>query len=101
MFARTVTIRLKPDSVAEFNRTIENNILPLLRNQKGFKDEITLVNGTEVVGISLWDKRESAEAYQRTAYSEVQRLLSNLITSTPQVQTYDVTTTTLQKAATG
>src|SRR5437867_685844 len=70
MFARTVTIRVRPESVAEFNRTLENNILPLLRKQKGFKEEITLVNGTEVVGISLWDTRESAEAYQRTAYSE-------------------------------
>ena len=53
MFARTVTIRLRSESVAEFNRTLENNILPLLRNQKGFREEITLVNGTEVVGISL------------------------------------------------
>jgi heme-degrading monooxygenase HmoA len=101
MFARTVTIRLKPESVAEFNRTLENNILPLLRSQQGFKEEITLANGTEVVGISLWDKRESAEAYQRTTYSQVQKLLSNLTSSTPQVQTYEVTLTTLQKAATG
>jgi heme-degrading monooxygenase HmoA len=103
MFARSVTIRLKPESVAEFNRTLENNILPLLRSQQGFREEITLANGTEVVGISLWDKRENAEAYQRNTYSQVQKLLSNLTTSPPQVQTYDVTCTTLQqqKTATG
>ena len=101
MFARTVTIRLKPESVADFNRTMEKDILPLLRNQKGFKEEITLVapNGSEVVGISLWDKRESAEAYQRTAYADVLRLLTNVSASTPQVQTYDVSVSTLQQKA--
>src|ERR1043165_5540291 len=71
---RTVTIRLKAGSVAEFNRTLEKDILPILRSQKGFQNEVTLVNpnGTEVVGISLWDNRESAEAYQRTGYTQVQ-----------------------------
>ena len=99
MFARSVTIRLKPNSVGEFNKTMEKDILPLLRNQKGFKEEITLVapNGSEVVGISLWDKRESAEAYQRTAFAEVQKLLTNVGASTPQVQTYDVSVSTLQQ----
>ena len=103
MFARTVTIRLKPDTVAEFNRTLEKDILPILRNQKGFREEIALVapNGSEVICISLWDKKESAEAYQRTAYSEVQKFLAKVSTATPQVQTYEVSVTTLQKAAEG
>jgi hypothetical protein len=45
----------------------------LLRKQKGFQDEITFVtpNGTEVVGISLWDEKEDAEAYGRRAYPAV------------------------------
>ena len=103
MFARTVTIRLKAGSVAEFNRTLEKDILPILRSQKGFQNEVTLVNpnGTEVVGISLWDNRESAEAYQRTGYTQVQNLLTNVTTSPPQVQTYDVGINTLQKVAAG
>ena len=103
MFARTVTIRLKPDTVAEFNRTMEKDILPILRKQGGFREEIALIapNGSEVIGISLWDKKESAEAYQRTAYPEVQKLLANVSTATPQVQTYEVSVTTLQKVAAG
>jgi Antibiotic biosynthesis monooxygenase. len=103
MFARTVTIRLKPEAVAEFNRTMEKDILPLLRSQKGFREEIALVasNGSEVIGISMWDKREDAEAYQRTTYPQVQKLLAKVSSETPQVQTYDVSVTTLQKAAAG
>ena len=101
MFARTVTIRLKPNFVAEFNTTFEKDILPLLQKQRGFRDEISLVasNGSEAVGISLWDQREDAEAYNRTAYSEVQRLLAKVIEGTPQVQTYEVGTSTIHKAA--
>jgi heme-degrading monooxygenase HmoA len=101
MFARSVTIRLKPNSVAEFNRTMEKDILPLLQKQRGFRDEISLVasNGSEAVGISLWDKREDAEAYNRAAYPEVQKLVAKVSEGTPQVQTYEVGTSTIHKVA--
>ena len=101
MFARSVTIRLKPNFVAEFNTTFEKDILPLLQKQRGFRDEISLVasNGSEAVGISLWDQREDAEAYNRTAYSEVQRFLAKVSEGTPQVQTYEVGSSTFHKAA--
>ena len=100
MFARSVSMRLKPHSVAEFNKALENEILPLLRKQTGFQDELVLVssNGTEAVGISLWDQKDNAEAYHRTTYSEVQKLLSKVIEGTPQVQTYEVSNSTLHKA---
>jgi len=101
MFARSVTVRLKANSVAEFNRTIEKEVLPLLQKQKGFQDEISLVtsNGSEGVGISLWDKKEDAEAYNRTTYPEVQKLLAKVSEGTPQVQTYEVGTSTIHKTA--
>ncbi len=101
MFARSVTIRLKPNGVAEFNKTLEKEILPLLQKQKGFRDEITLVaaNGSEVVGISLWDQKDDAEAYHRATYPEVQKLLSKVSEGTPQVQTYEVSTSTIHKVA--
>ncbi len=49
MFARRVSMQLKPNSVAEFTQRIEKDILPLLRKQKGFQDEITfnVPGGTE------------------------------------------------------
>ena len=101
MFARSVTIRLKPNSVAEFNRTMEKDILPLLQKQKGFRDEISLIasNGSEVLGISLWDQKDTAEAYNRTTYPEVQKLLAKVSEGTPKVQTYEVGTSTIHKTA--
>ncbi len=43
MFARRVYMHLKPNSVVEFTQRLEKDILPLLRKQKGFQDEITFV----------------------------------------------------------
>jgi hypothetical protein len=42
MFARKVSMHLK-GSVPEFTQTLEREVLPLLRKQKGFRDEITFV----------------------------------------------------------
>ena len=101
MFARSVSIRLKPNSVAEFTRLIEDETLSLLRKQKGFKDEITLVasNGTEAVGISLWDEKQNADAYSRDAYPELLKTLGKVVEGTPQVHTYEVTNSTFHKIA--
>jgi len=101
MFARSVTIRLKSNSVSEFNSTMEKDILPLLQKQKGFRDEISLVatNGSEAVGISLWEQKEDAEAYNRTTYPEVQKLLARVSEGAPQVKTYEVGTSTIHKTA--
>ncbi len=101
MFARSVTVHLKPNSVAAFNGTFEKDILPMLQKQKGFQDAISLVasDGSEAVGISLWDQKLDADAYYRTTYSDVQKLLAKVSEGTPQVQTYDVSTSTIHKAA--
>jgi hypothetical protein len=51
MGARMVRMQPQSKSVAAFTRTLENNIIPLLRTQPGFQDEgrvvielISLVN---------------------------------------------------------
>jgi hypothetical protein len=71
MFARSISIRLKPNTVAEFTQLIEKDALPVLRKQKGFQDEIRFVvpGGTEAVAISLWDQKENADAYNRLCLS--------------------------------
>jgi heme-degrading monooxygenase HmoA len=96
MFVRSVSLHLKPNSAAEFTQTIESEIIPLLRKQKGFQDEITFIapGGKEAVGISLWDHKEDAEAYRRGTYFEVQKALAKVVDGTPQLQTYDVSNST-------
>ena len=101
MFARRVSMQLKPNSVAEFTQRIEKDILPLLRKQTGFRDEITFVvpGGTEAFGISLWDNRENAEAYNRETYPELTKILARVVEGTPKVETYEVANSTFHKIA--
>ena len=101
MFTRNVTMHLKPRSVEEFTKTIENEVIPMLRKQKGFKDELTFIvpDGTEALGISLWDLKADADAYDRGTYPHVLNALSKVIEGTPQVRTYDVSNSTFHKIA--
>ena len=101
MFARSVTIRLKPNRVAEFTQIIETEILPLLRQQKGFQDEITLLlpEGLQAIGISLWDHQEDADAYSRATYPQVLKALQSVTGGVPEVHTFLVANSTFHKIA--
>jgi hypothetical protein len=99
MFARQVSMHLKPNCGGQFTETIQKDIIPLLRKQKGFQDEITFLQSgeTEAVGISLWDQKENAETYNRGAYADVQKTLGKVLEGTPRVQTYEVSNSTFHK----
>jgi hypothetical protein len=99
MHARRVSMHLKPNSAAEFTRRLETDIIPMLRKQKGFKDELTFITtgGKDAFGISLWDRTEDADAYNRGTYPEVAKLLATVVDGTPQVETYEVANSTWHK----
>jgi heme-degrading monooxygenase HmoA len=99
MFARNVALHLKPNTLSDFTKTFDASVLPILRKQKGFQDEITFAaaGGTDVVAISLWDTKENAEAYNTTGYPEVLKSLERMLDGTPKVRVSDVISSTLQK----
>ena len=99
MFARNVALRLKPNTLAEFTQTLDNEVIPMLRKQKGFQDEITFCNlgGMDVIAISLWDTQEHAEAYNTAAYPDVLKSLNKVLDGSPRVRVSDVISSTLRK----
>ena len=101
MFARSVSILLKTNRLAEFTRLIENAAVPVLRQQAGFQDALTFVvpGGGEAVAVSLWDEKEHAEAYGRNAYPDVLKALGVVVEGTPQVRTFEVCSSTFHKIA--
>lgn len=101
MYARNVLLNLKPNTSREFTQTFEKDILPMLRRQNGFKDEITFVepNGKEAIAISLWDRKESADQYSRDTYPQVLKGLSKVVEGTPEVHSYEVGNSTFHKIA--
>lgn len=101
MFVRNVTMKLKANSAPEFNRIIENEILPLLRKQTGFRDEITFVapERSEAVAISFWETKENCETYNKTAYPELLKIVAKVVDGTPRVETFELSNSTLHKLA--
>jgi hypothetical protein len=101
MYARIVSISLKSNNVSEFTQTFEQDILPLLRKQNGFQDEITFLspNGKDVLAISLWDRKESADGYSRDTYPQVLKALEKVADGTPEVRAYEVGTSTFHEIA--
>ena len=99
MFTRYVIVKLKAKSAPEFTRLMEREVIPMLRKQKGFQDEITFVGpaGTDAFGVSLWDNKASADAYILGPYTEVTKILANLVDGNPQVDTYQVANSTFHK----
>jgi hypothetical protein len=99
MFARRVYMHLKPNSVGEFTQKLNLEVIPLLRKQKGFQDEITFVSpgGKEAFGLSLWDKAEDAEAYNRGTYPGVAKIMAPVIEGSPRIETFDVANSTFHK----
>jgi len=99
MFARTVSINLKPNTLNDFTQTLEKDVVPMLRKQPGFRDEIALAgdNDTNVTAISLWDTKEQAEAYATTSYPAVLKALEKFLEGTPKVQVSKVINSTTHK----
>jgi quinol monooxygenase YgiN len=95
-FARNVRFQIKPGKEKEFTTHFENEVIPMLRKQTGFQNELTLVNPDGAIGLSLWNDRKSAETYNTSTYPAVLAKLNPFIVGTPKVETYDVTATTLR-----
>ena len=99
MFARKVCVKLRPGSSVAYSRMMQSEIIPILREQEGFYDEISIVSGerSEAVAISLWDRADSADAYHRETYPRVLQALEGVIDGEPQVHTFAVSNSTIHK----
>jgi glutamate/tyrosine decarboxylase-like PLP-dependent enzyme len=99
MFARSVSLHLKPNRVEEFTRIIEKEVIPMMRSLRGFQDKIVLVasGGLEANSLSIWDLKEDAEAYGRGTYRDVVKALAMVVEGTPRVETREVSNSTFHK----
>ena len=49
--------------------------------------------------ITLWEKKDNAETYDRSTYPQMLKTLAKVLEGTPRVQTYDVCNSTFHKIA--
>jgi quinol monooxygenase YgiN len=97
MFARVVSLQVKPNASSEFARVFEKKIIPALHQQHGFAGEMLFVDpgGPEVVAISLWKSRGDAETHERRGYPDLLNALAALIERPPAVRTLKLAHSTL------
>jgi anti-sigma B factor antagonist len=96
MFTRRVIMSIKPGSAAEVGRIIENEIIPLLRRQKGMRHDDTFISPqlSEALFNSYWDTRECAESYDRATYPAALLALVGVLEGTPEVETFNISSAT-------
>ena len=97
MYTRIVEITSKSGKSRELCDTIEEKVVPILKRQTGFVDEVVLVSDTDsnqVLGLSFWNSKEDAERYHREQYPKVHEMLEHLMDTEPTIRTFDVQTST-------
>ena len=103
MYTRNVSLKLKasPFSASEFADILDREIIPLLRKQKGFHEEISFIAAerNEAVAISFWDRKEDAEAYNREKYPDILKFLSKVVDGAPRVESFEVANSTSHQIA--
>jgi heme-degrading monooxygenase HmoA len=101
MYSCNITFKLKAKSTAEFIQIFEGEIIPLLRRQRGFEDEISFVapERKEALAVSLWDKKEDAESYHRGRHPEVLKALTRVVEGVPIVEFFEIANSTSHQIA--
>ena len=86
--ARSVRFDIATDKNEEFHTLFRNEVLPMLKKQDGFKDELLLVQDQHVLAISVWNNLDSARKYESSAYPQLDKKLRPIMTGQPTVDTY-------------
>ena len=104
MFTRVVEAQAKTGKAKDFSSTLNEKVLPILKKQPGFVDEITLISATDpdrILALSFWNSEADAERYNREQFPSVTQIVSSLLESPPKVQTFNVDTSTTHNSAKG
>jgi len=104
MFIRIVDFVSMPGKTRMLSETLRNKLLPILRVQPGFVDEIVLESDVEpdrVLALSFWRTREEAERYNRETYPAVREVLLASLETDPVVRTFNVASSTTRNILAG
>jgi hypothetical protein len=87
--ARSVRFDIATDKNEEFHALFKNQVLPVLKKQDGFKNELLLVQDQHVLAISVWNNIDSARKYESATYPQLDRALRPVMSGSPTVETFD------------
>lgn len=100
MYTRIVETTSKHGKARELCHTIDEQILPMLKKQNGFVDEVVMVSDTEpnkVIAISFWKTKEDAQRYEREQFVNVKKTIQPMFEGEPHVRTFDIHSSTAHR----
>jgi hypothetical protein len=100
MFARIVEFMPKMEKKEQFVKTIRLEVLPILKEQKGFLEILPFFpeNKTEkAITVTLWMEKWDAEKYERDVYPKVEEILRPYLTRPVTFKHYIVETSLCER----
>jgi len=97
-YARNDRFIIRDGKADEFHRLMDAEVLPLLKNAKGFRDDLTLLIDNLGMSISVWDDVASAERYRTDIRPEVLERLRAVLATTQRVAAHEDVLTARQNA---
>ena len=87
--ARSVRFDIAPDKNEAFHTLFRNEVLPILKKQAGFRNELLLVNDQHVQAISVWNDLDSARKYESATYPQLDKTLRPVMSGKSTVETFN------------
>jgi quinol monooxygenase YgiN len=104
MFTRVVELTSKSGKSKELANTVNEKVVPILKKQHGFVDEMVVISNAEpnlILGISFWNSQADADEYHREQFPKIHDSVRHLLETDPVVQTFDVHTSTTHRIKAG
>ena len=93
MFARMTFSQVSPDKADEAIKIMENAVLPLMRQQKGFKNYCAFYDRSsgKAITVTVWKTEEDREASDQSSdyYKEAIAKVAPLFLAPPVVEDYE------------
>jgi heme-degrading monooxygenase HmoA len=93
MYTLIIEGTFQPGKKSEFVNHWNKEILPGLKKQQGFVDEVLLFGSQDPnlgVGLSFWKTKEDAERYHREVFPKLAEAVQHLMNGTPTVRSFKV-----------
>jgi heme-degrading monooxygenase HmoA len=87
-----IDAKLKPGRREDFLKVFNSLVLPLLKKQPGFVDEILLFeDGNDAgIGLSIWESRDDAERYLHNVFQKAKSNMEHLIDGEVAVRSFEI-----------
>ena len=93
MFAHALELTTRPGKLREVIRILRESVIPMLRDQPGFVQELILAADAEpdrVLALTVWTRHEHADWVHRHHSSKIRRTLEPFLEFEPVIRTFNV-----------